>query len=390
MDDQGAGGSPRDSGTNPERRQIRESSLPSTLLPHLYHAPRHSTSQRIAPLMDIGWPNHPTRSRSRDRGRSLPSPSHLLLQTEPMFNYDCITLSRSLDASPVNPVSVNNPGLPLPRLELQSLSPPVDVDGPPRSTVDRPMGRYSYLPISRSMSASPLESHRHSYSHRPSRTPQPLRPPSRRAGPSPGIQDIFTDDVGVLPQPEMPIRPLGDPYAELGRSPVFPQEQRRGRSELLATHASRLQRTQVQTQRHRAVLEQGPVEGLPRDPQRQVERFPSQPIRGTCSTFPLGLSVPGVWRASLRILRLSRFCFFRPVLFLISNEEQIADQQHDGPFYPCPVPFHRKTTTHIVSHKPEPFRRTAEDPASIAPVATAASQPPATAATASEDSTAPK
>lgn len=80
MDDQGAGGSSRNHDRNPERRLMRESSLPPTLRPHLYHAPRHISSQGIAPLIVPDWPNQPTRSRSQDYGRSLPSPSHLLSQ----------------------------------------------------------------------------------------------------------------------------------------------------------------------------------------------------------------------------------------------------------------------------------------------------------------------
>lgn len=297
MDDQGAGGSSRGSDTDPERRQIRESSLPSTLHPYLYHGPRQSSSQRIAPLMDPDWHNNPAGSRSHDRGRSLPSPSHLLHQVRLMSDYDRGTLSRSLDASPVNPIPVCAPNIPLPRLILQSPLPPVDVDEPLRSAVDRSMGRSSYPPMSRSMSKSPLESHHHFYSHIPpyglqstSRTPQPLRPPSSRAGPSPGIRDVLVDEVWVLPQPGMPVRSLGDPNAELGRLPGVSQEQRRGRSEVRATHTSRMQRSQIQTRDHPTTLEQGRVEELVRDPHRQVELFPSQPIRGTCPDSPLGSS----------------------------------------------------------------------------------------------------
>ena len=61
---------------------MRESSLPPTLRPHLYHAPRHISSQGFAPLIVPDWPNQPTRSRSQDYGRSLPSPSHLLNQIQ--------------------------------------------------------------------------------------------------------------------------------------------------------------------------------------------------------------------------------------------------------------------------------------------------------------------
>lgn len=247
MDDQGAGGSSRGSDTSPERRQFRESSLPSTLLPHLYHAPRDSGSQRIAPLMGPDWSNRHARSRSQDPGRSLPSPSHLL---------------------------------------------PADIDDPTRSGVDR---RYSHPPISRSTSASPSEPHRLPYPRvlpyglqSTSRTPQPPRPRSIQAGISPRIRDVFIEDVGVLPQPEMPVRPLGNPYADLGRSPAFSQEQRRGGSEVRVTHTSRPQRNQIQTQDHR----QSGVEGLLRDPQRQVEPFSSQPIRGTRQFFLLVSTLP--------------------------------------------------------------------------------------------------
>lgn len=327
MDDQGAGGSPRGSDTNPEGRVIRESSLPATLLPHLYHGPQHSSFQRIAPLMDVDWPNRPNRSRSQDRGRSLPSPSHLLLQTEPRPNYDRVTLSRSLDASPVNPVSVNAPASLLPRLIFQRPLQPADVDDPPHSTVDRPPDRYSFPPVSRSSSTSPIGLHRHPYSialpygFQPRlQTPQPPRPPSRRAGTSQGIQDVLSEDVGVLPQPEMPIRPLGDPYAG---SPGFTQEQRRGRSEVRVTNTSRAQRTQVQTQDRRMAVEHGRVERHPRDPQRQVEPFPSRSIRGTCPVFfPLVPASP--------VYRFGSWDFIdsnvsRPVLFLSSNEERFAD-----------------------------------------------------------------
>ena len=340
MDDQGAGGSSRGGGTNPDRSQIRESSLPSTLLQYLYDGPRHSTSQRIAPLMDIPWPNHPTRSHSRDRGRSLPSPSHLLLQTGPRFDHDRVILSRSLDASPVNPVYIHNPDSPLPRLGLQRQLPPVGIDDPPRPPVDRPMGRYSHPPISRSMSASPLESYRRPHSHVPqhgsqstSRTPQPLRPPSRQVGPSSGVRDALIDDVGVLPQPEVPDRTLGELYAEMGRSPGFSPVQRRGRSEVRATHTSRPQRTQVQTQGRRMIVEQGPVEGFLRDPQRQVEQIPSRPIRGTCPARPLVFVslVNGVYRFGSCGGCLDP-AISLPVPFLISNGELIADRQHDGLF----------------------------------------------------------
>jgi hypothetical protein len=163
MDDQGAGGSSRGNDTYHERRPMRESSLPPTLRPHLYHAPRHASSQRIAPLAVPDWHNPPTRSRSQDHGRSLPSPSHLLRQTELTLNHDHVILSRSLDASPINPPFVTNPNLPPPRPVVQRpLSP---ADDPPHSTRDHPMGGYSYPPMARSMSTSPYESHFHSHSH---------------------------------------------------------------------------------------------------------------------------------------------------------------------------------------------------------------------------------
>ncbi|KAF9781877.1 hypothetical protein BJ322DRAFT_250404 [Thelephora terrestris] len=213
MDDQGAGGSSRDKGTNPEGRHIRESSLPATLRQHLYNGPKYTSSPSIAPLMVPNWPNQPTRSRSQDHGRSLPSPSHLLRQTESAFDPDPIILSRSL-------------------------------------------GRQTT-----------------------SLTPQPPQPPLRRTGPSPGIQDVFMEDVGVLPQPEVPVRPPHDPFAELSHSPGFAHEQRRGRTEVRGTHTSRGQRTQVQAQDHLMDLEQGRAGRPLRDPQRQVEPFPSQLIR---------------------------------------------------------------------------------------------------------------
>ena len=240
MDDQGAGGSSKDKGTNPERRQIRESSLPPTLIRHLYDGPQYTSSPRIAPLMVPNWPNQPARSRSQDHGRSLPSASLLLQETESAFDADPIILSRSL-------------------------------------------GRQAT-----------------------SRTPQPPQPPPRRSGLSPGIQDVFMEDVGVLPQPEVPVRPPRDPYAELSHSPGFAQEQRRGRSEVRGTHASRAQRTQVQGQDHLMDLEQEQAGRSMRDSQRQVEPFPSQMIRGTWAIFPLDfdalVSVSGGWRLSRWVL----------------------------------------------------------------------------------------
>lgn len=282
MDDQGAGGSSRGSGTNPEGRPIRESSLPPTLIPHLYDGPRHTSSQGIAPPIGSDWLNHHA-SRWHDRGRSLPSPSHLLLQTEPTFDYDRVTLSRSLDASPVNSISASDQDLPLPRLVLRRPLPPVDVDELPRSTADHSRGRYSFPPMSRSMSTSPLESNRHSHTDAPtygleptSRTPQPPRPLSRPGGPSPEIRDVFSEDIGVLPQPRTPVRPLGDPYAELGRPPGFSHEQRRGRSEIRTNHTPRAPRIQIEPQ----ARGRGRVEEFLRVMQRQVDPSSSQPIRG--------------------------------------------------------------------------------------------------------------
>lgn len=253
MDDQGAGGSSRGGGTNPERRQIRESSLPSTLLPHLYHGPRHSSFQRIAPLTDPDWSTHPTRPRSQDRGRSLPSPDSILRGMQLGVGID---RPRSLDASPVNPISVDDPDLSLPRPMPHALQP-----------------------------KSP--------------TLQPLQQPSRQARPPMGIQDILGEEVGALPRPEMPVGLIGDRYVELGRPPGFSQEQGRGRSEFRTTQTSRAQRNQVQTQDRRITFEQGRGEGLVRDLQRQVEPFSSQSIRGTCPTFP---RASGEWRTSLRVL----------------------------------------------------------------------------------------
>ena len=286
MDDQGAGGSSRGNDTYPERR---ESSLPPTLRPHLYHAPRHASSQIIAPLVVPDWPNQPIRSRSQDHGRFLPSPSHLLRQTEPTLDYDRVILSRSLDASPVSLPFVTNPNLPPPRLVVQRPLPPVDV--PPHSTRDHPMGGDSYPPVTRSMSMSPYGSHSHSHFHAPpygreptSRIPQPPQPPFRRAERSPGIQDVSMEDAWALPQPEVPVRPPRDPYAELRHSPGFAQEPR-GRSEGRTTQTSHAQRSQIQVQDRRATLEQGFAEGSQREPQRQIEPFPSQPIRGTPGFF---------------------------------------------------------------------------------------------------------
>ncbi|KAF9648185.1 hypothetical protein BDM02DRAFT_3129260 [Thelephora ganbajun] len=285
MDDQGAGGSSRSNRTNPERRPVRESSLPATLLPHLYHAPRHISSPGIAPLTVPDWPNQSTRSRSQDHGRSLPSPSHLLRQTESTFDYDHVILSRSLDASPVNPTFVTNPDLPPPRLALQRPLPPVD--DPPQSTRDRPMGGYSY-PMTRSMSTSPFESPSRSYSHASPyghepvlRTPQPPQLPSRRSGSSPGIQDVFMEDVGVLPQPEVPIRPPRDTHAELRHSPGFAQEQRRGRSEVRATYTSqRVLQRQVEPLPSQSTRERRPPTSYTMNPVEEQQRLqlpPSQP-----------------------------------------------------------------------------------------------------------------
>ena len=296
---------------------MRESSLPQTLLPHLYHAPRHTNSVIIAPLMVPDWHSQPTRSRPQDYGRSLPSPSHLLRQTEPTHDYDHVILSRSLDASPINPIYVTDPDLPLPRLVVQRL--PSPVDDPPHSTRDRSMGGYPYPPTARSLSTSPYGSHSRSYlhalpyGHEPtSRTPQPPQPPSHQVGPSPGMQDVFMEDVGVLLQPEVLVRPPRDPYAELRHSPGLAQEQRRGRSEVQATHTSRPQRPQIQTQDHRAAHEQGYVGGFQRDPQHQVGSFPSQSIRGMCLVFLPG---PNVQRVSFIA---SNLAIFFPLLVLLS------------------------------------------------------------------------
>jgi len=321
MDDQGAGGSSKGRRTDPERRPIRESSLPQTLLPHLYHAPRNTSSPTIAPLMIPDWHNQPTRSRPQNNGRSLPSPSHLLRQTEPTHDYDHVILSRSLDASPINPIFVTDPDLPLPRLVLQR--PPSSFNVPPHSTRDHPAGGHSYPPSTRSMSTSPYGSHSRSYLHAPayghgptSRTPQPPQPPSRQAGHSPGIQDVFMEDVGVLTQPEVLVRPPRDPYAELRHSPGFAQEQR-GRSEVQATHTSRAQLSQIQAQDHRVAYEQGHVGGSQRDPRHQVESFPSQSIRGMCLLFFLApkFCACHLSRRLLRYFFPSWSCYFLPCSF---------------------------------------------------------------------------
>ena len=290
MDDQGAGGSQED---------IDREGLPEILQPLLYDAPRYASFQRIPPPMVLDWPSQPTRSRSQDHGRSLPSPSRLLRQTESTFD-DHVVLSRSLDASPVNPILLNNRDLPLPRLVVQR-PPPPPVNGPPHSTRDHSMGGYSYTPMTRSMSTSPYGSHSRPYSHAPpygpeptARTPQPLQSPSRQVGPSPGIQDVFMEDAWPLPQPEVPVRPPRDPYAELRGSPGFVREQR-GRSEIRANHTSHMQRLQVQDRDYQVDLEQGRVEGSQRDLQRQLESFPSRSIRGTCLVLPLRSDV---WRVN--------------------------------------------------------------------------------------------
>lgn len=358
MDDQGAGGSSRRSGTNTGRRPVRESSLPTTLLPHLYHAPRDTSPQRFAPLTVPDWPSQSSRSRSQDYGRSLPSPSHLLRQTEPTFDYDHVISSRSLDASPVNPSPVTNPDLPPPRLILQR---PTPVDDPPHPRRDRSMGGYSYPSGTRSMSTSPYESHFRPYSHAPqygrermSWTPLPPQPPSRQTVSSPGIQDVFMDDVGVLPQPEVPVRPPRDPYAELRHSPGFAQEQRRGRSEFRITHTSRAQHLQVQVQDHRLARERGHAEGSQREPQRQIEPFPSRSIRGTHPVFPLppNVTFAGSALAIPPSLYCSRYLLSHSFLYLLSSGEgQLADRLHRVLLIIRPF-FYRKTTTRRAPHKP--------------------------------------
>lgn len=388
MDDQGAGGSSRGNDTYPERRQMRESSLPPTLRPHLYHAPRHANSQRIAPLVIPDWPNQPARSRSQDHGRSLPSPSHLLRQTESTLNHDHVILSRSLDASPVNPSFATNPDLPLPRLVVQRPLPPVDV--PPHSTRDYIMSGYLYPPVTRSMSMSPYGSHPHSHSRAPpygreptSRTPQPPQPPSRQTERSPGIRDASMEDAWVfLPQPEVPVRPPRDPYAELRPSPGFTQEQRRGRSEVRGTHTSHAQHPQSQAQDLRVILEQGYVEGPQRDPQRQTEPFPSQPIRGKsgsfsrsqhpeCDTYPV-VTIPSPSLDS--VISCPAFSSFQMSRWLIDPTMSF--------FYRRPFLFRREATTHRVPR--EPVRRTTETPTSAVQTATAASSSSAPASTAGE------
>lgn len=186
---------------------MRESSLPPTLRPHLYHAPRHASSQRIAPLIVPDWPNQLIRSRSQGHGRSLPSPSSLLGHPERQLGYEHVILSRSLDASPVNPPLATDPDLPPPRLVVQR--PPAPVYNPPYSGRDHSMGGHSYPPGMRSLSTSPYGSHTHSHPHLlpygrepTSRTPQPPQPTSHQARLSPGIQDVFMEDVWVLPQPQ--------------------------------------------------------------------------------------------------------------------------------------------------------------------------------------------
>lgn len=153
MDDQGAGGSSRRDDTDLAWGPRRESSLPLTLRPHLYHGPRHTSFPGIAPLVVPNLPHRPDRPLSQGLGRSLPSPSSLLRETEFTFDHDSVILSRSLDTSPINPPFVANPDLPLPRFV---------VHGPP----------------------------------------QPPRPPTPQSRPSPWDQDFAMRDVWELSQPQ--------------------------------------------------------------------------------------------------------------------------------------------------------------------------------------------
>jgi hypothetical protein len=311
MDDQGAGGSSRGRGTYLDIRPMRESSLPPTLLPHLYHAPRHTNSPGFTSLIVPDWSNQPTRSRSQEHGRSLPSPSHLLRQTGPILDYDHVILSRSLDASPINPDSVTSLNLTLPRLVLDGPFP--SVDRPIRSTRDHPADGYPYPSATGSTSTSGWElrpfSHPLPYGRdSTTRTPQPPQQQSRQAESSPGIPDVFTEVVGVLPQPEVPVRPPRDPYAELRYYPGFAREQSRGRSEVGEAHASRAQHSQVQTQGLRVAHEQGRVEGS------QTDLFPSQSIRGAYLFLPLPPNVQCVLRGvGLRDLSSLGPVIYRPV-----------------------------------------------------------------------------
>jgi len=125
----------RGDSTNSEPSRTRESSLPLTLLPHLVRGPQGASLPNTASLMDPNWPTRSSRSRSQDNARILPSPSHLLRQTESTFDYGRVILSRSLNASPVRvgPIYENNNDLnsPPPVVVLPRPLPPVDDDEPP-------------------------------------------------------------------------------------------------------------------------------------------------------------------------------------------------------------------------------------------------------------------
>ena len=159
MDDQGAGGSSRRDDPDPARGTRRESSLPPTLRPHLYHGPRYTSFPGIAPLVVPNLPHRPDRPHSQGHGRSLPSPSNLLRETEFTFDHDSVILSRSLDTSPINPPFIANPDLPLPGFM---------VHGPPQQ-------------------------------------PQPPTPQFR---PSPGVQEVVMREAWdfLQPQPQRPAR----------------------------------------------------------------------------------------------------------------------------------------------------------------------------------------
>ena len=191
---QGTGGPSKGSDTNPDEYEIRESSLPPTLLPYLYPGPRG-----IPPRREGDWLTSPPRSRSQDHGRSLPSASHLLRQTESTLEYDLVISSRSLNASPVNPILAGNQNLRPPRILLQGPTPSTVIDNPPFEP--HPSSSRSHLP--------PY------IPQQRSRTPHLLQPPSRRAESSSGIQGILMEDSRMLPQSDVPVRPPHDQYSEI-------------------------------------------------------------------------------------------------------------------------------------------------------------------------------
>lgn len=215
MDDQGAGGSSRANDTNRKALPVRQSSLPPALIPLLI------TEGKDPPPMHPNWPNPLVRSRSQ--GGSLPPPSQLFAeQTELPRNPDHTVLSRSVDASPVNPASWTNQDLPPARFLPTPLPP---VNDPLQPTMNHPiMGGHSYPPMTRSMSTSPFESHSRSYTHAPpytryptSRTPQPPQPHLASSSQSQTLPS-FSSELYSEGQPE--IKPFHQ-GGSMGEPPVI-------------------------------------------------------------------------------------------------------------------------------------------------------------------------